>query len=196
MSQLGFGTLALLVVVGLAGPLLAGVPRLGIPVVVGELIAGIVIGRTGFNLIDPADPTFELFANIGFTLVMFVVGTHVPVRDGTLRTAIPKALLRAAAVGAVAAVLGVLLARAFGTGHPLLYAVLMASSSAALALPVIDSLGLSGPPVLSTSSELRGWALGWEMMPTLAQRVWPSTTASTDSEASACLRSGSPTMLR
>ena len=154
MSQLGFGTLALLVVVGLAGPLLAGVPRLGIPVVVGELVAGIVIGRTGFNLIDPADPTFELFADIGFALVIFVVGTHVPVRDGTLRTAIPKALLRAAAVGAVAAVLGVLLARAFGTGHPLLYTVLIASSSAALALPVIDSLGLSGPPVLSTTAQI------------------------------------------
>src|SRR6478609_6135854 len=150
MSAIGFGTLALLVVVGLAGPLLAGVPRLGIPVVVGELAAGILISRTGFNLIDPSDPTFVLFANIGFALVMFVVGTHVPVRDTTLRSDIPKALLRAVAVGAVAAVLGVLWARAFGTGHPLLYAVLMASSSAALALPVIDSLGLSGPPVLST----------------------------------------------
>ena len=154
MSEFGFGTLALLVVVGLAGPLLARVPRLGIPVVIGELVAGIVIGRTGFDLIDPADPTFELLANIGFALVMFVVGTHVPVRDATLRTAIPKALLRAALVGAVAAVLGVALARAFGTGHPLLYAVLMASSSAALALPVIDSLGLSGPPVLSTTAQI------------------------------------------
>ncbi len=150
MSEFGFGTLALLAGVGLAGPLLARVPRLGIPVVIGELAAGIAIGRTGFDLIDPADPTFELLANIGFALVMFVVGTHVPVHDATLRTAIPKALLRAVAVGAVAAVLGVVLARAFDTGHPLLYAVLMASSSAALALPVIDSLGLSGPPVLST----------------------------------------------
>ncbi len=150
MSDIGFGTLALLVVVGLAGPLLARVPRLGIPVVVGELVAGIVIGRAGFNLIDPSGPTFELLANIGFALVMFVVGTHVLVGDTTLRTEIPKALLRAVAVGAVAAVVGVLLARAFGTGHQLLYAVLMASSSAALALPVIDSLGLSSPPVQST----------------------------------------------
>ena len=55
----------------------------------------------------------------------------------------------------------------------------------------VQHRGDVGPAVLSISSELRGWALGWEMMPTLAQRVWPSTTASTDSEASACLRSGS-----
>jgi hypothetical protein len=37
----------------------------------------------------------------------------------------------------------VVLAKAFGTGHAALYAVLMVSSSAALALPVIDSLRLS-----------------------------------------------------
>ena len=154
MSQLGFSTLALLVVIGLAGPLLAAVPRLGVPLVVGELAAGIVIGRTGFNLIDPTDPTLELFANIGFALVMFVVGTHVPVRDKNLRALIPAAVRRAVLVGAVAAVGGALLARAFGTGHPLLYAVLMASSSAALALPVMNSLNLGGPPALSTMAQI------------------------------------------
>ena len=62
MPQFGFDTLALLVVIGLAGPLLAAVPGLGIPMVVGELIAGIVVGRTGFNIVEPADPTLQLLA--------------------------------------------------------------------------------------------------------------------------------------
>jgi Kef-type K+ transport system membrane component KefB len=154
MPGFGFDTLALLVVIGTAGPLLAAVPRLGIPVVVGELVAGIVVGRTGFGIVDASDPTFTLLANIGFGLVMFVVGTHVPVRDSTLRGALPKALLRAVLVGVVAAVLGVALAAAFHTGHAALYAVLMASSSAALALPIIDSLGLKGPPVLSVMAQI------------------------------------------
>jgi Kef-type K+ transport system membrane component KefB len=154
MTGFGFQTLALVAVIGLAGPLLAAVPRMGVPVVVGELVAGIVVGRTGFGIVDPDNATFMLLANIGFALVMFVVGTHVPVRDASLRTALPKALLRAVLVGAVAAVLGVVLAHAFGTGHPLLYAVLMASSSAALALPVIDSLGLTGPSVLSVTAQI------------------------------------------
>ena len=154
MSGFGFHTLALLVVVGMAGPLLVAVPGLRIPVIIGELVAGIVIGRTGFNLVDTDDPTFTLLANIGFALVMFVVGTHVPVRDGSLRSGIPKAVLRAVLVGAVAAVLGVLLARIFGTGHAALYAVLMASSSAAVALPVIDSLKLDGPQVLSVKAQI------------------------------------------
>jgi Kef-type K+ transport system membrane component KefB len=43
---------------------------------------------------------------------------------------------------------GVILASAFGTGHAALYAVLMASSSAALILPIIDSLELHGEQVL------------------------------------------------
>ena len=154
MSGFGFDTLALLAVIGMAGPLLAAVPRLGVPVVVGELVAGIIVGRTGFGIVDAANPTFALLANVGFALVMFVVGTHVPVRDTTLRGALPKALLRAILVGAVAAVLGVVLATVFDTGHAALYAVLMASSSAALALPVIDSLGLGGPQVLSVTAQI------------------------------------------
>ena len=81
MTHIGFGTLALLVVAALLGPLLASAPRLRLPVVVGELLAGIVLGKTGFGLVDHTDPTFELLANVGFALVMFVVGTHVPIRD-------------------------------------------------------------------------------------------------------------------
>ena len=151
MHAFGFHTLALLTAVGFAGPLLAALPRLRIPVIIGELVAGLIIGKTGFGVVDDADPTFQLFANIGFALVMFVVGTHVPVRDPALRSAAPRAFARAVLVGAVAAVLGVGLAAQFGTGHGALYAVLMASSSAALALPVIDSLRLQGPQVLSVT---------------------------------------------
>ncbi|CAN5476239.1 cation:proton antiporter [soil metagenome] len=150
----GFATLALLVVVGLAGPLLATVPYLRVPVVVGELVAGVLLGKTGFGIIDHADPTFTLFADIGFALVMFVVGTHVSLRDKEMRSSIPAALARAALVGVVAAGLGVGVAAIFGTGHAALYAVLMASSSAALALPIIDSLRLTGPPVLSVTAQI------------------------------------------
>ena len=154
MGEFGFPTLALLTAVGLAGPLLAALPGLRIPVIIGELTAGLVIGRTGFGLVDAANPTFQLFANIGFALVMFVVGTHVPVRDPEMRSGASRALARAVLVGAVAAALGVGVAGVFGTGHAALYAVLMASSSAALALPTIDSLRLQGPQVLSVTVQI------------------------------------------
>ncbi|BBX97070.1 cation:proton antiporter [Mycobacterium lacus] len=154
MHGFGFETLALLAVIGLAGPLLASLPRLRIPVIIGELIVGLVVGRTGFGVVDAANPTLEMFANIGFALVMFVVGTDVPVRGHALRSAVPRAFARAVFVGAVAGVLGVGLATGFGTGHGELYAVLMASSSAALALPVMDSLRLQGPQVLSVTAQI------------------------------------------
>ena len=154
MQGFGFGTLALLTAVGFVGPALASLPRLRIPVIIGELLAGLVVGNTGFGIVDVANSTFELLANIGFALVMFVVGTHVPVRDHEMRSAVPMALARVALVGLMAAALGVGLAVEFGTDHAALYAVLMASSSAALALPVIDSLRLQGPPVLSVTAQI------------------------------------------
>ena len=71
-----------------------------------------------------------------------------PVRDPALRKGIGRGVLRAAAVGVIATGLGIGLASIFGTGNAPLYAVLMASSSAALILPMVDSLGLGGPAVL------------------------------------------------
>ena len=154
MHGFGFETLALLTAVGFAGPMLASLPRFRIPVIIGELLAGLVVGNTGFRIIDVANPTSQLFANIGFALVMFVVGSHVPVRGQEMRSVVPLALARAVLVGAVAAVLGVGLAAEFGTSHAALYAVLMASSSAALALPVIDSLRSQGPRTLSVTAQI------------------------------------------
>ncbi|MCV7394190.1 cation:proton antiporter [Mycobacterium paraseoulense] len=150
----GFHTLALLTAIGLAGPLLAALPGLRIPVIIGELIAGLVVGRTGFGVLDYTNPTFQLLANVGFALVMFVVGSHVPVGAEALRSSLPRALARAALAGAVAVVLGAALAAVFGTGHAAMYAVLMASSSAALALPVIDSLRLQGPQVIAVTAQI------------------------------------------
>ena len=57
-------------------------------------------------------------------------------------------MARAAAVGLAAAVLALVVAAVFNTGHVALFAVLMASSSAAIVLPIVDSLGLTGPDVI------------------------------------------------
>jgi Kef-type K+ transport system membrane component KefB len=154
VTGFGFDTLALVMVIGLAGPLLASVPRLRVPVVVGELFAGLLFGRTGFGILDPDDPMFKLLANIGFALVMFVVGTHVPIADSTLRTSVKGAVARVVLVAAVATCLAVGVAAVFHTGHAALYTVLMASSSAALALPVIQSMDLSGPSVLGVTAQI------------------------------------------
>jgi Kef-type K+ transport system membrane component KefB len=139
-----FSDLALVCAVALAGPLLATPRRWHLPVVLGELLAGVVLGATGLKLLDAAEPTFSFLGSCGFVLVMFVAGTHVPARDPRLRTALRTGVGRALLVGVVALALGYAVAQLVGTSHALVYAVLMASSSAAIVLPSVGSLGLTG----------------------------------------------------
>jgi Kef-type K+ transport system membrane component KefB len=113
-----------------------------------------VLGPTGLGRLDAGDTTFTFLADIGFALVMFVAGSRVPVRDRNLRAGLRTGALRAVAVGVPATALGVVIAYAFGTGHAAMYAVLTASSSAALVLPTVDSLHLGGPHVLRMLSQV------------------------------------------
>jgi Kef-type K+ transport system membrane component KefB len=149
-----FATLALICAAALLGPILAASERVRVPVLIGELIAGVVLGDTGFRRLHPSDHTFTFFANVGFALVMFVAGSHVPMRDDRLRRSLLRGAQRAFLVGALAVPTGWALAKGFGTGHPAIYAVLLASSSAALVLPLVDSLGLSGPGVLDAFAQV------------------------------------------
>lgn len=151
---MSFATLALISAVALLGPLLAAPTRWNIPVVLGELAAGIALGRTGTGTLHADDETFTLLAEVGFALVMFVAGSHVPVRDARLRPALRAGLLRALTVAALAIPAALLISHWFGTGHTALYAVLIASSSAALVLPIVDALGLAGPRVLATLAQV------------------------------------------
>jgi Kef-type K+ transport system membrane component KefB len=149
-----FLQLSLIAAVALLGPLLALPQKWHLPVVLGQLLAGIAIGRTGLGLVDSTDPTFTFVADVGFALIMFVAGSHVPVRDKAIRPALGVGALRAGIAAGLAVVIGILIALLFGTGHAPLYVVLLASSSAALVLPIVDSLRLSGPKVLTTTAQV------------------------------------------
>ena len=139
----------MIALVAVLGPLLALPRRTHLPVIVGELLAGIVLGPTLLGYLDSTDPTFTFLADIGFALIMFVAGSHVPMRDPAVRSSLGPGALRAGLVAVLAAAVAFGLAALFGTGNGPLYAVLMASSSAALILPIVDSLGLGGPPVVA-----------------------------------------------
>ena len=143
-----FGTLALISLVAIVGPLLAWRRRWHLPVTLGELAAGILLGPTFAGLLQAHNQTFTFMANIGFALIMFVVGSQVPVRDSGIQTALRVGVFRAVGIGVLSVPLALVVARAFGTGHGALYAVVMASSSAALILPIVESLGLGGPSVI------------------------------------------------
>jgi len=158
-STMTFTTLALLTAVGLAGPLLAAVPRLGTPLVVGEIAAGLVVGRSGLDLVPVDDPALTLLADLGFALLMLIVGTHLPLRRPDLRPAVGRAALAAGVTATAAAAGGVLLARTVGPDRPAVLAVLLATSSAAVALLVLFVLAAVATRA-HTSVLLAGFAAG------------------------------------
>lgn len=144
-----FGTLALIVAVGLAGPLLTLLPtRFAPPIVIGEIAAGVVLGQTGTKTIDATDPTLAFLANIGFALLMFIVATNLPLRHADLGDVVAKGLLATGLTVALAAALSPLAAAVSGLHRPAVIAVLIASSSAAVVLPIIGPA--RSQPVLVT----------------------------------------------
>jgi Kef-type K+ transport system membrane component KefB len=145
----GFGALALIGAAALLGPLLAARTAWHVPVVAGELVAGVLLGPSVSGLVEPADPTLSLLADVGFALVMFVAGSQVPIRDARLRKALRTGAVRAVAVGALAVLAAYGIAGVTGIPHAALFAVLLASSSAALVLPIVGALKLTGPNVLA-----------------------------------------------
>jgi Kef-type K+ transport system membrane component KefB len=149
-----FATLALVSLVALAGPLLAMPRKTHVPVVLGELAAGVALGRTGTGTLHPGDRTFTFLANIGFALVMFVAGSHVPVRNPVLVRNVIPGITRVLAIAVLAVGFAVVLSGAFHTRHAALYAVLMVSSSAALILPMLDSLGLRSDAALAALPQI------------------------------------------
>ena len=142
-----FGTLALLIAAGLAGPLLALPAPTLVPVVLGQIAAGVVLGTSGFDVIDASEPTTAFLGRVGFALLMFVAGTHGPVREAHLRPALRRALA-ATLVTAAAAV-----AVAAGLSSPLgipvaALALPLAASSAAIVLPLLHERRAVGDAAL------------------------------------------------
>lgn len=130
--------LLLVLVLGLVGPMLASTRRFALPVAVGEILAGVVFGASGFHLIDAAKPNLQLLAQVGFALVMMVVGSHIDVRRvfGTNNTV--TALVNVLMVAVAATMLGLLVGNLTGqSGNAGIFAVLMTSSSAAVVLPLV-----------------------------------------------------------
>jgi Kef-type K+ transport system membrane component KefB len=139
--------LVLVVLAGLLGPLLAAGKRFRVPVLVGELVGGIILGRTGLHLIDPSAQPFPVFASLGFAMLMFESGTEIDLGSRMLRDMAVRAGLAFLATLLVAVPAGLLIGAWVGSGRAALFIVLLAGSSAAVALPTIREQGLTGPAV-------------------------------------------------
>ena len=51
--------------------------RLRLPIVVGEILAGIIIGRSGFGWVSYHDPALDMLSEFGFVFLMFLSGMEI-----------------------------------------------------------------------------------------------------------------------
>lgn len=151
---MSFALLALICAVAMLGPILSLNDAVHVPVVIGELVVGMGLGSTGLRVIDATNPTLSFMAQIGFALVMFVVGSHVPIREHAMVRGLRKGILRAVAVGVISVPLGLLIGSLLGTGHGALYAVLIASSSASIVMPALGGTAVTSPAGLEMLAQL------------------------------------------
>src|ERR1035437_981047 len=143
-----FDSLLVIIVAGLVGPLLAAGRRPLIPAVIGELIAGIALGRSGLGLIDATTPANGLLYGLGFAMLMLVAGSHVDLGAPGLRASARAGAIAAGLVALLSLPVGLAIGVGLAPGAPpLLFPVLLAGSSAAVAFPILEERGLIGPGV-------------------------------------------------
>jgi Kef-type K+ transport system membrane component KefB len=79
----GFTSLLLVLVAIIAATKLFGelAQRIGQPAVLGELIAGVLLGGSAFGLFDPTDPVLHAMSELGVLILLFQIGLHTDLRS-------------------------------------------------------------------------------------------------------------------
>jgi Kef-type K+ transport system membrane component KefB len=78
--------------------------RIGQPAVLGELVAGVVLGASLFGILDPTQPVIAALAELGVLVLLFEIGLHTDLRS----------LIDVGASATVVAVVGVAVPFALG----------------------------------------------------------------------------------
>jgi Kef-type K+ transport system membrane component KefB len=152
--MIGFGTLAVFVLAGLAGPLLALSRRWFVPVVGGEILAGVLVGPQVIGAVDPHAPAISFLAEVGFAMLMLGVGMHLPLRDRRLLSSLRTGALLAGTVAVLAVPAGLLATALAGNSHAAIYALVLASGSAAVLLPALQEAGVEGVLALPVMAQV------------------------------------------
>ena len=144
----------MIVLAGLGGPLLALLRRSFVPVMIGEIAAGAAVGASGLGAVHPANATTSLLSQVGFAMLMLTAGMHLPLRDPRLLASLRSGALLAVLVGVLAVPGGIAAAALAGTSHAAVYAVVLASGSAAVLLPALQESGAAGRDALAVMAQV------------------------------------------
>ena len=136
-------SLLLILVVAFAAPLVLGLfPRVQLPSVVLEIVAGIVIGPSVLGLAE-VDQAVQVVALIGLAFVLFLAGLEIDFRK------LRGPVLRLTAAGfalsfAIALAVSLVLSAAGLVDTPLLVAIVLCATSLGVLVPVLKDAGEIG----------------------------------------------------
>jgi len=151
--------IALLIITALATviPVLTKwLDRFGIPIVVYEIVAGIIIGTSGLNLIEPS-PILTFLAEFGFAFLMFLSGLELDLRllnpagsagdrEHRLTQALPLGVLIFLGTLLLAFAAATLLAPPGASNNPMLLGLILSTTSLGVVVPVLKERDLTGTP--------------------------------------------------
>lgn len=132
----------------LFAPILMG--KLRIPHIIGMVLAGIVVGRYGLNILE-RDSSFELFGRVGLLYIMFLAGLEMNVTD------ISKKKTQFLVFGALTFVIPFGTAYIVGTtllGYSPMASLLLScilASNTLIAYPIVCKYGLQKHPAVALS---------------------------------------------
>src|SRR5215211_4875393 len=140
MPQISFVNLLIVAAVAVLAPLLLGyLPRLRLPAVVVEIVAGVVLGPSVLGWVQ-IDLPVQILAVLGLAFLLFLAGLEIDLRE------LRGHVLRVAALGyGLSLVLGVAIGAGLGavgwTRSPLLIAIALSATSLGLVVPVLKDAG-------------------------------------------------------
>src|SRR6266545_2871662 len=150
MPEVGFGNLLAVLAIAFAAPLLLGfAPRVRVPAVVLEIVAGIVLGPSVLGWIE-ADLVVRIVAVLGLAFLLFLAGLEIDVhrlRGRLLRTALLGYVITLA-VGLAA---GGAFKAAGWVDSSLLLAITLSATSLGLVVPVLKDAGQAGTQLGQTT---------------------------------------------
>jgi len=155
-ESLSFYPLLIVVTLAFIVPItLSRFKRLRLPIVVGEIIAGIVVGRSGLGWVQHHDPVLDLLAELGFVFLMFLSGMEIdfssigfasPGRSRGEKKPwgpLPLGGLSFILTLALSSLVGLLLVRMDLVSNPWMIALILSTTSLGVVVPVLKERGLN-----------------------------------------------------
>jgi Kef-type K+ transport system membrane component KefB len=128
--------------------------RLAIPIIVGEIVAGMIVGRSGLGWVLPDNYALDLLKELGFVFLMFLSGMEIDFRalrgspgerapEPSRWRPLPLAALNFMATLMCAAAFALGLKWIGATTDPWMMALILSTTALGVVVPILKEAGLS-----------------------------------------------------